>query len=151
MRRGAPTIALTVGEFTDRWGWGCVFGKRTGGALALGTAVLMALAGCEKGGAQAYEEKLKKAGFDNVKVTRDVERVGGKRKLVAYDFAWRVNTDGDAAACVVALEHPANSGGSLRGVNWHIDEVNGRDVTWNDASPDATTVRRLLAEHDVDC
>ncbi len=113
---------------------------------------VLVTAACGQSGAGIYAEKLRKAGFDHVSVTRDMEKVGAKKKLVAYDFDWRVNTDADPAACVVELEYPANPSGGLSGAHWHIDEVNDRDVSgWSNTSPDAATVRRLLGEHGIDC
>jgi predicted small lipoprotein YifL len=116
-------------------------------------AAVLALAGCGlKSGMQTYSDKLKNAGFDKVTASRDEEKSGKKNKLVAYDFDWTVNTDDDPATCTVELEYPAESGGSLTGDDWHIDEVNGDDITgWGAGSPDAQEVRRLLKEHGYDC
>jgi hypothetical protein len=119
----------------------------------LTSAAALTLVGCSfKPGSSVYNDKLKSAGFDTIVVDRDEEKSGKKKKLVAYDFDWVVNTDGDDKTCTVELEHPANSSGSLAGDDWHIDEVNGEDVSgWGTDSPDAATVRKLLTEHHYDC
>ncbi|MBT8227047.1 MAG: hypothetical protein HKP61_19365 [Dactylosporangium sp.] len=124
--------------------------------MLLTIGLFLGAAGCGTSGADAYADKLQQAGFDSVEVDRDVERSGTakkkRKKLVAYDFDWEVSTDNDPATCTVELEHPALSSGGLQGDHWHIDEVNGEDVSgWGTQSPDADTVRRLLREHGYDC
>jgi len=112
----------------------------------------LTVAGCGKSGAGKFGDGLEGAGFQNVSVTRDEEGSGKKKKLVAYDFDWPANTDGDPQTCTVELEHPANSNGRLKGDAWHIDEVNGEDVDgWGAGSPDAAKVKQLLQEHGYDC
>jgi hypothetical protein len=127
-------------------------GTKTSLVVTAALAVLLA-AGCGgKGGQQKYEDKLTGAGFDNVSVTRDEEGSGKKKKLVAYDVDWPANTDGDPQTCTVELEHPANKSGSLKGEDWHVDEVNGTDVNgWGSDSPDAAKVQQLLRDHGYDC
>ena len=121
-------------------------------ALVVGMA-LLALTACGfKSGAAAFSDDLKGAGFDSVQVDRDEEKMGKKKQLVAYDFDWVVNTDDDSGTCTVELEHPAKPSGALKGNDWHIDEVNGDDVSgWGDGSPDADDVREMLNDHHYDC
>ncbi|MGX7671091.1 hypothetical protein [Plantactinospora sp. DSM 117369] len=122
--------------------------------LAIATiATLLTLVGCgNKSGEQTYSDKLRSAGFDAVAIDRDVEKSGKKKKLVAYDLDWTVNLDQDSVSCTVELEHPATSSGALKGDHWHIDEVNGSDISgWGAESPDAEAVRRLLRQHGYDC
>jgi hypothetical protein len=119
-----------------------------------------ALAGCSSA-EDEFSDSLEKAGFDHVKVERDVESksVYNKKKkknetkkvLVAYDFDWTVNTDSDGTTCEVELEHAANKSGNLTGNGWYIDEVNGKDVTDSPQSPGANAVRDYLKSHNVDC
>lgn len=115
----------------------------------------IATSGCgNTNGAEEYGDKLTAAGFEGVSVSRDEETSGKKKKkkLVAYDVDWVVDTDGDDGTCAVELEYPANSSGSLKGDHWHIDEVNGEGVSgWGDKSPNPSTVRSLLQEHGIDC
>ncbi|MEO3743641.1 hypothetical protein [Plantactinospora sp. B5E13] len=124
-------------------------------AVAAVSATL-AVGGCGGGDpAQAYRDKLTRAGFTSVTVEADEESTGTRKKrkkrVVAYDFDWVVNTDNDPQTCTVELEHPGDSG-ELRGNHWHIDEVNGQDVNgWGAGSPNPDTVRRLLREHQYDC
>lgn len=119
-------------------------------------ALTLTAGGCgRQDPADAYRDKLTKAGFTSVTVHADEETTGSrknrKKRIVAYDFDWVVNSDGDPATCTVELEHPGDSR-KLRGRHWHIDEVNGREVTgWGTNSPDPDTVRRLLQEHQFDC
>ncbi|MFD0743018.1 hypothetical protein ACFQ1L_15435 [Phytohabitans flavus] len=121
--------------------------------VAVVALVAISVAGCGSRNGQAkFQEKLTGAGFDHVSVTRDEEGSGSKKALVAYDVDWPANTDGDDATCTVELEHPANKNGSLKGGDWHIDEVNGQDVNgWGGDSPNPATVRQLLQEHGFDC
>jgi hypothetical protein len=128
--------------------------------VATAVAAAAALAGCSAA-SDDFADSLKEAGFDHVNVVKDTESksVYNKKKrknetksvLVAYDFDWTVNTDSDDATCVVELEHAADSGGKLRGDGWHIDEVNGTDVTDSPASPNADAVRAYLKGHNIDC
>ncbi len=118
------------------------------------SAAALALTGCSSK-SDAFADKLKKAGFDNVEVTQDKEtkKVSGKKKseIVAYDFDWKVNTDSDPATCEVELEHAASKNGNLTGKGWYIDEVDGKDVTDSPASPNPAAVRDYLTSHNIDC
>jgi hypothetical protein len=126
--------------------------------IALSAALV--LAGCSSK-SDAFADKLKKAGFDNVEVSQDKETKSvynkkkkkneSKSELVAYDFDWKVNTDSDAATCEVELEHAASRNGNLTGKGWYIDEVNGNDVTDSPESPNPAAVRTYLTSHNVDC
>jgi hypothetical protein len=122
--------------------------------------VAVALGGCSSPGDE-YADSLKKAGFDNVKVSADRESksVYNKKKkknekksvTVGYDFDWKVNTDADPATCTVELEHAASDSGGLTGNGWYIDEVNGNDVTDSPASPNPDAVKNYLKSHNIDC
>jgi hypothetical protein len=135
--------------------------RRTVLLIATALTATTALAGCSSSAQDSYADSLKKAGFTDVKVERDMERksVYNKKKkknetksvVVAYDFDWRVNTDSDDATCVVELEHAANSSGRLTGGRWYIDEVNGSDVNDSPASPNPDAVRAYLTSHNIDC
>lgn len=127
--------------------------------LVLSAAAALMLAGCSSS-ADEFESKLKKAGFDHVSVEADTQskttynkkkkKNETKKETVAYDFDWTVNTDADPATCEVELEHAA-SGGALTGGGWHIDEVNGNDVSDSPQSPNADAVRNYLKSHNIDC
>lgn len=124
------------------------------------SAAALALTGCSSK-SDEFADKLKKAGFDNVKVSQDKEtkKVYNKKKnkneskseIVAYDFDWKVNTDSDPATCEVELEHAASKSGSLTGKGWYIDEVNGKDVTDSPTNPNPAAVREYLKSHNIDC
>jgi hypothetical protein len=120
----------------------------------------LALTGCSSK-TDGFEDKLKKAGFDNVEVTQDKEtrsvynkkkkKNESKSELVAYDFDWKANTDSDATTCEVELEHAVSRNGNLTGKGWYIDEVDGKDVTDSPASPNPDAVRTYLTSHNIDC
>ena len=120
--------------------------------LVLSAAAGLVLAGCTSS-ADQYEESLKKAGFDNVKVSEDKEtktvynkkkKKNEKKTEIAYDFDWTVNTDSDPSTCVVELE-------SETGTSWYIDEIDGNDVSDSPSSPKPDGVRDYLKSHDIDC
>ena len=123
------------------------------GLVLVASVALLPLASCSfKPASSVYRDKLTDAGYDNVTIDRDTEKSGKKSQLVAYDFDWEVNTDSDPSTCAVELEYPAKSSGKLKGDDWHVDEVNGDDVSgWGGDSPDADTVRQLLQQHHYDC
>ena len=124
-------------------------------------AVAAALSGCGSSAGDDFADSLKKAGFTNVEVHQDKETKSvynkkkkkneKKKELVAYDFDWTVNTDSDAATCVVELEHAASKSGALTGNGWYIDEVNGNDVSDSPTSPNPDAVREYLKSHNIDC
>lgn len=125
---------------------------RTRYALLALSAAGLVLAGCSSS-ADTFADSLKKAGFDNVKVSEDKEtktvynkkkKKNEKKTEVAYDFDWTVNTDSDPSTCVVELE-------SESGKTWHIDEVNGNDINDGPASPKPDSVRDYLKSHNIDC
>lgn len=116
-------------------------------------AACLAASGCGSNDpAETFRDKLIKAGYTSVTVEPDEESFGSrkKKKIVAYDFDWVVNTDTDAKTCTVELEHPG-SASQLKGKHWHVDEVNGKDVNWGRNSPGPDEVRRLLRQHNYDC